>query len=207
MRPPFEWKRLQGLDVSALQPYYDRLPLDPYVKEGFRFKQLSRVRWINGAVVVQPHRPLFQSKQYNPTHGGIERNYEPIPADAFRLPALISLLSHFASTFPEAATRETIIQFQRIRTLGAHAGLPAVEGWHQDDVDGLAIALVNMRGCSGAVSGLKDLGGRMVFEKVLAPGELLLVNDRLHFHYTSPILPNDPSVEGTRDVVLLSLPE
>jgi hypothetical protein len=44
-----------------------------------------------------------------------------------------------------------------------------------------------------------------VFNKVLQPGELLLVNDHEFFHFTTPIKPESEGV-GTRDVFVLSSP-
>lgn len=204
----FEWTCVERMDFGAFRPFFEAVPVDPYVAQGFRMKRLSRLMWSDGAWVLQPQKPLFQSRAYNPTHGGIHRTYPQVSSEALELPQMERLLSAFAETFPDARRREVILQFQRVRTLeGGGAGFPAVEGWHQDDVDGLAIALVDMKGCTGAVTGLRDLGGRQVFEKVLEPGDLVLVNDRRYLHYTSPIVPTDRAARGTRDVILLSLPE
>ncbi|OBQ06255.1 MAG: hypothetical protein AN482_15180 [Anabaena sp. LE011-02] len=44
-----------------------------------------------------------------------------------------------------------------------------------------------------------------VFNKVLQPGEIILVNEHQFFHFTTPIKPQNPEL-GSRDVFVINYP-
>jgi hypothetical protein len=194
------------LDLAAIQSRFDAVPLDPYVADGYRFKSIARISVNSHVVKANAHEPLFQSKQYNPTHGDIVREYPQIAPDL--LAALTDVIRLFATAARLTSTDEILVQAQRIKTGDATVGLPAVEGFHQDDVDLVGLLVVSRHEISCGHSFLSRTRGteQTVFAGELAPGDLLVFNDRALFHYTSPIHPLDAGSVGHRDVVLLAWP-
>ena len=194
------------LDLASLAAPFGEIPEDPYVREGFRYKALSRMRIRGTEPVVGPHEPLYQSAEYNPVHGGIERRYPELT------PAMVTAVASALRMFQVAARlpedEEVLVQAQRITTGPAGAiGHPAVEGFHQDDVDVVGILLAGRAGLAGGetlVSGDAD-GQALVFAAELRPGQLLILDDRRVWHYTSPVRDTPPG-RGHRDVVLFGWP-
>ena len=68
------------LDLGRLAGLYADVPADPYVPEGFRYKSLARVRMHGTEPAAGSHEPLYQSLEFNPVHGGIQRHYPPLSA-------------------------------------------------------------------------------------------------------------------------------
>ena len=194
------------LDLASLTALFGAIPADPYVREGFRHKALSRMRISGTEAVVGPHEPLYQSAEYNPVHGGLERHYPALTA--LMVTAVASALRMFqvAACLPE--DEEVLVQAQRITTGPAGViGHPAVEGFHQDDVEAVGILLAGRAGLTGGktlVSGDAD-GQALVFAAELRPGQLLILDDRRVWHYTSPVRDTPPG-RGHRDVVLFGWP-
>ncbi len=85
-------------------------------------------------------------------------------------------------------------------------GNPAPEGIHRDGTDFIGIFSVERENVQGGETHLyKFKKDNPVFSKILNAGELLLVNDREFFHFTTPIKPTS-SGEGSRDVFVLTCP-
>src|SRR2546430_3086172 len=68
------------LRMDEMQALFEGVPLDPYVKEGFRRKSLFRARVSRNEVVMSDHAPLYQPVAFNPVHGGIYRHYPAMDA-------------------------------------------------------------------------------------------------------------------------------
>jgi hypothetical protein len=86
------------------------------------------------------------------------------------------------------------------------SGNPAPEGIHQDGTNFIGIYSINRTNIEGGKTQLyAKKSENPIFDKALAAGELLLVNDRRLFHYTTPICPEGDG-EGTRDVFVLTFP-
>ncbi|HCF27855.1 MAG TPA: hypothetical protein DEV81_11805, partial [Cyanobacteria bacterium UBA11049] len=85
-------------------------------------------------------------------------------------------------------------------------GNPAPEGIHRDGTDFIGIFSANRENIQGGETHLYiDKKEKPVFKKILHPGELLLVNDREFFHFTTPIKPTSDA-QGVRDVFVLTCP-
>lgn len=189
------------LDMRALQAHYHTLPLDPYVPQGFRAKQLVRCRVSGERIIEQPHGPLFQSGQLNPVHGDLIRDYARFP----RLDLVSEAVRRFAALCGVDAGYEVLVQPHRITCRAGSPGEPAVEGFHRDGIDYMAILCVAREGIVGGETQLvRELGGEVALRRTLQVGEMLLVDDRAWYHYTSSIHAAPGCAEGYRDVLLLS---
>ena len=86
-------------------------------------------------------------------------------------------------------------------------GNPAPEGIHRDGTDLIAIFSIGRNNVQGGETHLyRSKKESPVFNKTLNPGELLLLNDREFFHYTTPVKPLNDETDGTRDVFVLTCP-
>ena len=193
------------LELSAIQALFAGVPRDPYVEAGFRHKSLFRARVAGRKVVVTEHAPLYQPVEFNPIHGGIRRHYPAM--DAALATLLHPLVNLFAGCSGLGPQDEVLVQAQRITAREGQTGFPVVEGWHQDDIKVLGLLLINRGNVSGGISLLShDRGANLAFSRQLAPGDLLLIDDRVMWHNTTPITQVDPTQLGFRDIVIITSP-
>jgi hypothetical protein len=197
------------LQMLEIQDLFDRVPADPYVAAGFRYKSIMRVQVSEGQIRRAAHGPLFQPKEYNPVHGDIVRDYEELDE---RLSTLLEpAIRIFAGCARLGGRHEILVQAQRITASSGddgNTGFPVVEGWHQDNISVLGIFLVNRVNVAGGISMLaRDCRGEdLAFAQTLSMGDLLLVDDTAVWHNTTPIARVDPSRPAFRDVVILTWP-
>lgn len=193
------------VNIHKLQPDFDKLSLDVYVKEGFRRKHIKRVLRRDENLEHLPLQPLYQSIDTNPTHGNIDRVYpEYIPGDPEELGKLIKF---FINKSPIPETARLLIQAQRITCHPHQEGHPAVEGWHRDGVTAIGVACINRQNIQGGVSEFRDKTGKII-RIMLQPGNLVLFDDTTVVHRVTPINILDTNKPyGHRDVILLSYPD
>ena len=198
-------ERLNSVNNEQLIPFFQSLPIDPYLAGNYRFRRFSHFQVSNHQLMQLPHSVFLQSKAYNPLLGNVAREYAELEDGLIQLPAFRSLVLEFAE-FCRRCSTSTEIGVHQIRiTADQHVGNPAPEGIHRDGVDVIGIFCVNRDGVIGGETHLypkKD--GNPVFTKVLNPGELLIVNDRQFLHFTTPI--QAQATEGVRDVFVFTCP-
>lgn len=90
----------------------------------------------------------------------------------------------------------------RVTADGESPGFPAPEGFHRDGFEYVAVTCVALRNVSGGHS-LVRAGDEVIFDRPMAPGETLLLNDREVTHYVSPIMPRSPG-RAVRDVMVVT---
>jgi hypothetical protein len=248
------------IDTKALASFYDSIPVDPYVEEGYRHKaiawlrvkhrlgdvsaaidgQIARTNELSGMSAGRsrallsdsppswtsdetgylcwnlPQYSLAQSKNYNPVHGDLRREYPPIGPSLLAGPDLRRLVVHYASHF-EWNDAIVLVQFQRVDCLPRRNGRAAIEGFHQDGNQHVAMLIVdrvNITNDSGVSQYKMDAGGTMtddmVFDAVIPPGHLIYWNDRRVWHYGTDLEIADAGANGGRgyrDIVILSAKE
>jgi hypothetical protein len=196
-------------DLLAWRPRWDDLPADRYLRDGGHYRQRRHSCFVvdDGTVTQVPHRPHWQSVEYNALHGGIERHFEPMPAAWTAEPAWAQLLRGLA----RCATRLRGAQPWyveahpfRITTAGG-IGRPTPEGAHRDGVDLVAVILVAREGIKGGETRVFDADGpRGVRFTLDEPFSALLLDDHRVIHESTPIQPLDPAHEGHRDTLVLT---
>ena len=68
----------------------------------------------------------------------------------------------------------------------------------------MGIFCIKRQGISGGETHLyREKAGAPIFDKVLQPGEFVMVNDRALFHYASAIAPTGDE-QGVRDVFVIT---
>lgn len=195
-----------NLHFDGFKQFFNDLPVDPYVKGKYRFRRLSRFTAAGNELVKLPHGCLFQSKEYNPLVGDIKREFAEIDDALTQLDDFKKLVFAFIDACK--LHPESEIGVHQIRTTCSlnNFGNPAPEGIHRDGTDFIGIFCVNRENIQGGETHLYvEKKEKPVFKKILNPGELLLVNDREFFHFTTPIKPTSDA-QGVRDVFVLTCP-
>ncbi len=201
---PFRLLRLDSVQQSVIESF-NLLPLDPYLRGNhiFRRRRYSRasvsidsIRWLDC-------QPFHQSLDLNEYAGGLSRRFEGIdePVRQFLADYPIPII---VAELPGADFEVGVHQI-RITSDDDHMGKPAPEGIHRDGFDFVAIALMDRRNTNGGITLLvePDRLDDVLFEETLRPGEILLFDDRLVAHYTTPITPRYPG-QASRDVFVLT---
>ena len=203
----FTLQKVDNVRLEGLKPFFNDLPGDPYIKGNYRYRRLSRFKVSSDEVVKLPHGYLFQSKNYNPLVGDVKREYAEIDDGLIAHDEFKKLLFAF-SDFCKLNSEALEVGVHQIRTICTpdNFGNPAPEGIHRDGTDLIGIFSVDRQNIEGGETHLyRSRKQDPVFKQVLNPGELLLVNDREFFHYTTPIKPISDGL-GTRDVFVLTCP-
>ncbi len=113
-------------------------------------------RAATGRATRKPHQPHFQSLDYNPLHGGVERWFEPIETGSARARRCTTILAFCRDAVRRAGARLAawhveVHQF-RIEARTGEAGRPTPEGLHRDGVDYVLVLLVDRRNIASGVT-------------------------------------------------------
>jgi hypothetical protein len=197
-------------DWPAFAASWNDLGPDRYMADGGRYRRRRHAafRIADGAVVRKPHQPHFQSRDYNPLNGGVQRWFEPVIEAVAQGPAAQGLLRLAAEVFGASSGRPAgpwhveLHQF-RIEASLAEAGRPTPEGMHRDGVDWV---LVLLAGRSNVAEGITELGsaeGAPLGRFVLAdPLDAVFLDDARILHGVTPIRPIDPDQPAYRDALV-----
>ena len=192
-------------EAQVLEPYFECMVSDPYYGT-YRYKAIDRFRFIDEKIILIRHADFYQSEEYNPVAGGVVRKYPPLDKKIIKHPFLFVLFKEISNKIQVNSACVFTIHQIRVISSNKEKGLTAAEGIHQDGYDYIALFCVSRRNIVGGVTSLYTgkSGSEKVFEQMLQPGDLLLVNDRILFHYTTPI-ENIGKDKGYRDVLVITV--
>ena len=205
----FILSRASDRPADSLGSIFDQLESDPYCREGIRYRALNQYCYRGGQVTVVPTRPFFQDERINRHCGGMVRHFPAVElggsADGFVRSTIAQIIDCCGLG---GAAVDVGAHFIRTVCGEGASGVPAPEGVHQDGFDFIAILCVQRdRNIHGARSFLyeDDRGERAVFERELVSGDLVVINDRRLFHYTTAFTPVEPQpARLARDVVVFT---
>ncbi len=197
--------------LELLHPSWGRLPRDRYLRDGGRYRSRRHscfeLETATGDIVQTPHRPHWQSTDYNALHGGMLRWFEPIEPRLTSAGVWLELLGGLGRVFEAVmpVPRWFIEAHQfRIDTLGG-VGRPTPEGAHRDGVDFVAVIIVARHGVSGGETRVFDNAGpEGVRFTMTEPWSALLLDDARVKHETTPLQPLEPPALGYRDTLVLT---
>src|SRR5579862_2804836 len=160
------------LDAAGLRDWdgfaasWDDLGVDTYMADGGRYRRrrFACFRAEAGRVVGKPHQPHYQSRDYNPLNGGIERWFPPVTDAIATHPALRAVLTSCHALFdrltplavPPASGHVEVHQF-RIEARAGQEGRPTPEGMHRDGVDWVLVLLVSRVNIASGETSIGDL--------------------------------------------------
>ncbi len=197
-------------NCAAWRPLWQALPPDPHLRDGGRYRKRRHGCFVADAGQLQaaPHRAHWQPVEYNALHGGIERWFEPLPAELVADPAWTRLLLGLTRVADALrGTRRWYIEGHafRIDTEGG-IGRPTPEGAHRDGVDLVLVAIIGRHNVKGGETRVFDaLGPQGVRFTLTEPGSALLLDDERVIHETTPIQPLDPGLPAWRDTLVLTM--
>lgn len=199
-------------DWETFAESWNDLALDRYMADGGRYRRRRHAVFTataSGPVIREPHQPHYQSLDYNPLHGGIERWFEPVRDAVADGPSLQTVLTAcqalFAPLAPDVAAWKVEVHQFRIEAREDQAGRPTPEGLHRDGVDYVLVLLVNRRNIASGVTGICDLQGRSLGSFTLTdPFDSALVDDRRVAHGVTPVKPLTPGIPAYRDVLVVT---
>jgi hypothetical protein len=198
---------LNAINLEKIETFFENLPVDPYLDGGYRFRRLSRFQILDHQLIQLPHRRLFQTKDYNPLMGNIEREFAEMEPGLIALGDFQKICLEFFE-FCRLCTPFREIDVHQIRTVALPQvmGHPAPEGIHRDGVDLVGIFCITRKNLEGGLTSLYPTKeATPIFTKCLNPGELMVFNDKQFFHFTSNV--NAIGAEpGIRDVFVLTCP-
>jgi hypothetical protein len=198
-------------DWDAFAESWNRLELDTYMAEGGRYRRRRHAVFAApraGAVARKPHQPHYQSLDYNPLHGGIERWFEPLEDSVASGASLRTILEFCRSAFGRLAAdvaewHVEVHQF-RIEARAAESGRPTPEGMHRDGVDYVLVLLVHRQNIASGVTTIHGAGRTLGQFTLTAPLDAALVDDRRVAHGVTPVEPIDPLQPAHRDVLVVT---
>jgi hypothetical protein len=209
----FELQHFPDHGLHALRPYFDRMPLDPYINGHFRRRRFSHFLAPkdpgHGFDVDHlkrlDHTFFLQSRNVNYLAGGIKREFAELEDGLLQLPIFAAIVRTFIDFFDiDAAKREFGVHQIRILCSTEFSGDPAPEGIHKDGFDYVGIFCVERHDVVGANTLLyRDKDGPPIFSRALQPGEVVFTNDRTVFHFTDPVRPSG-TLPGHRDVFVIT---
>jgi hypothetical protein len=201
-------------DWASFAGSWSDLGLDTYMADGGRYRRRRHAAFAVSAAGItrKPHQPHYQSRDYNPLNGGLERWFEPIRPEIGSHPAMTAILAGCFGLFDgltPAATRPDawhveVHQF-RIEARTGEAGRPTPEGLHRDGVDWVLVLLVARENIASGMTTIHDMDRKPLGSFTLArPLDSALVDDGRVYHGVTPVEPVDPALPAYRDVLVVT---
>jgi len=203
-----QWSGLSAQSLAALQPAWDDLPSDAYLKDGGRYRRRRHSCFVvEGDTVAQvPHRAHWQPIAYNALHGGMLRWFEPMAEAMVADPTWTRLLLQLAATASSLKGAQPWYIESHLFRIDTTDGIgrPTPEGAHRDGVDFVAVFMVGRHRIKGGESRVFEAQGPNGQRFTLTePWSLLLLDDERVIHETTPIQPVDGL--GWRDTLVITL--
>jgi hypothetical protein len=212
MRAVLDAGGLSGWDSFAAS--WDDLGVDAYMADGGRYRRrrFACFRADASGITRKPHQPHYQSRDYNPLNGGIQRWFEPVTERIGAHPAMRAILAACHALFDRltppaqrpASWHVEVHQF-RIEAAVGQEGRPTPEGLHRDGVDWVLVLLVNRINIASGETGIADLTKRPLGSFTLTdPLDAAVTDDNRVYHSVTPVTPLDPAAPACRDVLVVT---
>src|SRR5579883_2404741 len=202
-------------DWADFAASWDHLELDTYMADRGRYRRRRHAVFRaerSGAILRQPHQPHYQSRDYNPLNGGIERWFEPVTEVIGRHPVMAAILGTSYELFDRMTPAEhrplawhvELHQF-RIEARSGEAGRPTPEGLHRDGVDWVLVLMVRRENIKSGETTIYDLARRPLGSFTLTrPLDAAFVDDSRVYHGVTPVEPLDGAAPAYRDVLVVT---
>jgi hypothetical protein len=199
-------------DWPAFAASWNDLELDHYMADGGRYRRRRHALYAataDGAVRRKPHGPHWQSHDYNPLNGGIERWFEPVTETIGGSQSLSTILAWCGEMFqalaPSTGAWDVEVHQFRIEARANEAANPTPEGLHRDGVDYVLVLLIQRVNIASGTTTIHASGGPELGSFTLTdPFDAALVDDQRVFHGVTPVEAVDPARDAYRDVLVVT---
>lgn len=199
-------------DWPSFAASWDDLEIDSYMADGGRYRRRRHGVFSverDGHASPQPHQPHYQTLDYNPLNGGLDRWFAPLRDEIASAPSLTTILGFcgrlFSPLSPNVATWKAEIHQFRIEAAPGNAGKPTPEGMHRDGVDWVLVLLIRRHNIRSGTTTIADLSQRSLGSFTLTdPFDAALVDDSRVYHGVTPIEPIDEREAAYRDVLVVT---
>jgi hypothetical protein len=204
---------------SSFARSWDDLGVDAYMADNGRYRRRRFSAFAvgsgpgsSGHIARKPHQPHYQSRDYNPVNGGIERWFDPFKdeiADHATLHAILDLCFNLFNELTPATQRPKswhveCHQFRIEARVGEH-GQPTPEGLHRDGVDWVLVMLVARENIAEGVTSIHDTTRKLLGRFTLTePLDAAFVDDSRVYHGVTPVVPIDSTQPAYRDVLVVT---
>ena len=196
--------RLGGKDWEEFAGSWGNLEIDRYMADQGRYRRRRHAVYTvtgPGAIKREKRQPHYQSVEYNPIHGGIDRWLDPIEGEP---PALAAVLGFCAEVFGLGPWRAEVHQF-RIEARPGEPGKPTPEGMHRDGVDFVLVLLVRRVNIESGTTTIEDAAtGKQSSFTLTEPFDAVLVDDTRVRHGVTPVRAVDEGKPAYRDVLVVT---
>lgn len=200
-------------DWAPFAEAWERLGQDLYMADGGRYRRRRHGAFavLDGRPRLKPHQPHFQSRDYNPLNGDVQRWFDPIEEAFVEDPILRSLYAGLTPLFSRLDRRklsgrwESEVHQFRIESTPSTVGHPTPEGLHRDGVDWVLVMLVDRKGVAEGTTIIGDGDGKQQGRFTLSrPGDAVILDDRRIQHGVTPIRTLAGVDFGTRDALVIT---
>jgi hypothetical protein len=160
----------------------------------------------------KPHQPHYQSRDYNPLNGGLQRWFEPV-IDTIAthgiskgiLRVCSAVFGYLSSGSDQQASWHVEMHQFRIEAVEGEVASPTPEGAHRDGVDWVCVVLVNRCNVASGMTQIYGPDGAPLQQFTLTdPLDTVFVDDARVRHGVTPITALDPSMKAYRDVLIVT---
>jgi hypothetical protein len=199
---------------AAFAASWNDLGVDAYMADNGRYRRRRFSVFAISAhgTARKPHQPHYQSRDYNPLNGGIERWFPPLldsTAENAALRAVLDLCFEMFHSLTPPALRPASWHVEchqfRIEARVGEEGRPTPEGLHRDGVDWVLVMLVARENIAEGVTSIHDSTRELIGRFTLTePLDSAFVDDSRVFHGVTPVVPLDPHRPAFRDVLVVT---
>jgi hypothetical protein len=195
-------------ELAAFEASWNDLMVDTYMADGGRYRRRRHAVFtvVDEKVTRQPNQPHYQTSEYNPLNGGIERWFEPVTENVAHSPVLEDLFAACRAAFrlDEGQTWRAELHQFRIEANDS-AGLPTPEGMHRDGVDWVCVLLIRRINLAEGTTSIAGPDGTSLGAFTLThPFDAIFLDDHRVMHGVTAIHRLDPALPAYRDVLVLT---
>lgn len=199
-------------DEAAFAASWNGMPVDEHMADSGRYRRRRHAVYAasaDGAITRAAHQPHYQSREYNALNGGIERWFEPMPAQIGDSACMRSILGFCNGLFSRLAGAQRAWHVEahqfRIEASADTHGLPTPEGVHRDGVDYVLVLLMRRQNIASGVTMIETPDGKGLGSFTLAePFDAALVDDHRVYHGVTAVTPVDAAQPAYRDVLVVT---
>ena len=199
-------------DWPTFAASWNDLATDSYLAERGRHRRRRHATYsasAAGDIRREPHQPHYQSLQYNPLQGDLQRWFEPVQpavADGASLQRILAFChATFAPLAPATLHWHIEVHQFRIEARAGEPGEPTPEGVHRDGVDYVLVLLIDRENIESGTTTIHAHDGSELGSFTLThPLDAALVDDARVCHGVTAVTPLDPALPAHRDVLVVT---